>query len=79
VARQQSGARLSIDDLDHGAATIESDHANADYGRVGHVLDRYGLSLELEQDPDPERPAPSSEAIDLFDVMLACLEEALAT
>jgi hypothetical protein len=38
------------------------------------VLDRYGLSLELEQDPNSERPAPSIEAIDLFDVMIACLE-----
>ena len=44
-----------------------------------HVLDRYGLSMELELDPDPVRPAPLSEAIDLFDVMIACLEGALAS
>jgi hypothetical protein len=40
-----------------------------------HVLDRYGLSLEPEQDPDAERSTSSIEAIDLFDVMIACLEE----
>ena len=46
---------------------------------VPHVLDRYGLSLEPEQDPNAERPTSSIEAIDLFDVMIACLEEASAS
>ena len=44
-----------------------------------HVLDRYGLSLGPGQDLNAERPTSSIEAIDLFDVMIACLEEALAT
>ncbi len=41
-----------------------------------HVLDRYGLSLENE--PVSERPAMASDAADLMDVMIACLESATA-
>jgi hypothetical protein len=44
-----------------------------------HVLDRYDLSLEDE--PVSERPAVAIEANDLndlFDVMISCLESALA-
>jgi hypothetical protein len=41
------------------------------------VLDRYGFSLEPEQDPHAERSTSSGEAIDVFDVAIACVEEAL--
>jgi hypothetical protein len=37
------------------------------------VLDRYGLSLDQEH--NSVRPA-TTEAIELFDVMMACLESA---
>jgi hypothetical protein len=48
------------------------------YRVMPQVLDRYGLSLELEQVPDAERRPPLAEVIALFDVTIACIEEALA-
>jgi hypothetical protein len=41
------------------------------------VLDRYGLSLE--QKSNSVRPTLVVDASDSFDVMLACLESALAS
>jgi hypothetical protein len=41
-----------------------------------HVLDSYGLSFEDE--PVSEGPAVVSDPADLFDVLIACLESAIA-
>jgi hypothetical protein len=41
------------------------------------VLDRYGLSLE--RDPNSVRSESATEVNDLLDVMIACLEAALAS
>ena len=41
-----------------------------------HVLARHGLSLE--QKPDSVLPAKATEATDLFDITISCLESALA-
>jgi hypothetical protein len=42
-----------------------------------HVLARHGFASSDE--PNATQPTPATNAIDLFDVMIACLEEALAT
>jgi hypothetical protein len=41
-----------------------------------HVLARHALSLE--QKPDSVQPVKATEISDLFDVMISCLEAALA-
>ena len=41
-----------------------------------HVLERHGLSPK--QEPDSVPPAIATEATDIFDVTISCLESALA-